>query len=125
MVPMKFVMGVSAVLSSLFVIFSVSPRTFSGMENLGIYLAAILVLTFLSNPLSKTNKFLKSVDYFLVAASLGVGFYSFFFAEEIASRIGDSTALDIYLGVVAILIVLEATRRVAGMVILYICLFSL
>jgi len=122
---MKRFIDIVAVLSSLFVIFAVSTRYFSGMENLGVYLASMLVLTFLSKPLSKTNKVLRSIDYLLVAASLLIGFYSFFFAEGIAGRIGDSTALDIYLGVVAILIVLEATRRVAGLVILFLCLFFL
>jgi TRAP transporter 4TM/12TM fusion protein len=122
---MKNIIDIVAVLSSLFVIFSVSTRYFSGMENLGVYLATVLVLTFLSKPLSKTNKLLRSIDYLLAAASILIGFYSFFFAEEIASRIGDSTSLDITLGVIAILIVLEATRRVAGWAIVCLCLFFL
>ena len=122
---MKRVIDTVAILSSLFVIFAVSTRYFSGMENLGVYLATVLVLTFLSKPLSKTNKVLRSVDYLLAAASIVIGSYSFLFSEEIASRIGDSTALDIYLGVIAILIVLEATRRVAGWAIVFLCLFFL
>jgi TRAP transporter 4TM/12TM fusion protein len=121
----KHVISAIAVLSSLFVILAVSTRYLSGMENLGIYLATVLVLTFLSKPLSKTSKALRSVDYLLAAASVVVGFYSFFFAEEIASRIGDSTVLDIYLGVVALVLVLEATRRVAGLAIVFLCLFFL
>jgi len=122
---MKRVIDVVAVLSSLFVIFAVSTRYFSGMESLGVYLTTVLVLTFLSKPLSKTNKLLRSLDCLLAAASIVIGFYSFFFSEEIASRIGDSTALDIYLGVIAILIVLEATRRVAGLSIVFLCLVFL
>ena len=122
---MKRFIDIVAVLSSLFVIFAVSTRYFSGMENLGVYLATVLVLTFLSKPLSKTNKLLISIDYLLAVASIIIGFYSFFFSEEIASRIGDSTSLDIYLGVIAILIVLEATRRVAGLSIVFLCLFFL
>jgi TRAP transporter 4TM/12TM fusion protein len=121
----KYVINTIAVLSSLFVIFAVSTRYFSGMESLGVYLATVLVLTFLSKPLSKTNKVLRSVDYLLAAASIVIGSYSFFFAEEIANRIGDSTTLDIYLGVIALIIVLEATRRVAGLAIVFLCLFFL
>jgi TRAP transporter 4TM/12TM fusion protein len=122
---MQRIIDIVAILSSLFVIYAVSTRYFSGMENLGVYLATVLVLTFLSKPLSKTNKLLRSIDYLLVAASILIGFYSFFFAEEIASRIGDSTSLDITLGVIAIFIVLEATRRVAGLSIVFLCLFFL
>jgi len=122
---MKRLIDIVAVLSSLFVIFAVSTRYFSGMENLGVYLKTVLVLTFLSKPFSKTNKLLRSIDYLLAAASILIGFYSFFFAEEIASRIGDSTALDIYLGVIALILVLEATRRVAGWAIVFLCLFFL
>ena len=122
---MKRVIDTVAILSSLFVIFAVSTRYLSEMENLGVYLGTVLVLTFLSKPLSKTNKALRSVDYLLAVASIVIGSYSFLFSEEIASRIGDSTALDIYLGVIAILIVLEATRRVAGWAIVFLCLFFL
>jgi TRAP-type uncharacterized transport system fused permease subunit len=74
----KYVINTIAVLSSLFVIFAVSTRYFSGMESLGVYLATVLVLTFLSKPLSKTNKVLRSVDYLLAAASIVIGSYSFF-----------------------------------------------
>jgi TRAP-type uncharacterized transport system fused permease subunit len=122
---MKYLVKIIAIISSFFVIFSVSTRYFSDMENLGVYLASILSLTFLSKPLSKTNKFLKLIDYLLSITSIVVGFYSFFFAEEIASRIGDSTPLDIYLGVVAILLVLEATRRVTGWAIVVLCILFL
>lgn len=122
---MKRLIDLIAVLSSLFVIFAVSTRYFSGIENMGIYLAAVLALTFLAKPLSKTNKLLRACDFLLLAASLVVGFYTFIFAEEIAGRVGDSTRLDIWLGVVAIVLVLEATRRVAGMVIVCLCLFFL
>jgi len=122
---MKYLVKIIAIISSFFVIFSVSTRYFSDMENLGVYLASILSLTFLSKPLSKTNKFLKLIDYLLSIISIVVGFYSFFFAEEIASRIGDSIPLDIYLGVVAILLVLEATRRVTGWAIVVLCILFL
>jgi TRAP transporter 4TM/12TM fusion protein len=122
---MKRFVDVVAVLSTLFVVFAVSTRYFSGMESLGVYLAMVLVLTFLSKPLSKTNIVLRSLDYLLAVASIAVGFYSFFFAEGIANRVGDSTFLDLALGVSAILIVLEATRRVAGLAIVFLCLFFL
>lgn len=120
---MKRVIDVVAIFSSLFVIFTVSTRYFSGMQSLGVYLACVLVLTFLSIPLSKTNKILKWVDYLLVVVSIVIGFYSFYFSEEIASTIGDSPHLYIFLGVIAIILVLEATRRTAGLAIVIICLF--
>ena len=119
---MKHVIDAIAVLSSLFVIFAVSTRFFSGMESLGVYLAMVMALTFLSNPLSKSNRFCRSIDFLLVAASVAIGFYSFFFAEEITGRIGEATQLDIFLGAVAVIVVLEGTRRVAGLVLVLICL---
>lgn len=121
---MQLITKIIAVSSTLFVIFSVSTRYFSSMENLGIYLASILSLTFLTKPLS-TRRIIRAIDYFLVVISFIIGFYSFFFAEEIAGRIGESTSLDTILGVFAIIIVLEATRRVAGLVIVSLCLLFL
>ncbi|MEI9479318.1 MAG: hypothetical protein WCO26_22485, partial [Deltaproteobacteria bacterium] len=114
---MKRIVDVVAIFSSLFVIFTVSTRYFGGMESLGVYIACVLVLTFLSKPLSKTHEILKWVDYLLSVASVVIGLYSFFFAEEIANTIGDSPPLYIFLGAVAIILVLEATRRLAGLVI--------
>jgi TRAP transporter 4TM/12TM fusion protein len=122
---MKRFVDVVAVLSTLFVVFAVSTRYFSGMESLGVYLAMVLLLAFLTKPLSKTNSVLRSLDYLFAVASIAVGFYSFFFAEGIANRVGDSTFLDLALGVVAIILVLEATRRVAGLAIVFLCLFFL
>ncbi len=120
---MKYVISAVAIFSTLFVVFAVSTQHFSEMENLGVYLASVLVITFLSVPISKTNKFLRSIDYLLVAGSVIIGLYSFFFAHAIASRVGDSTPTDIFLGVVAIIIILEGTRRVAGLAILFLCIF--
>ena len=120
----KRLVDVVAVLYPRFLSYSrFLPATYRGWR-VWVCLAMVLTLTFLSKPLSKTDQLLRTLDYLLVVISIAVGFF-FLLPEGIASRVGDSTFTDLALGVIAIFIVLEATRRVAGLSIVFLCLFFL
>ncbi len=80
-----------------------------------IFLAAILVLTFLLYPAHQ--RFLRRVtlpDVALALASLVVTGYVLVNYEDVIFRANSPTATDFVLGVIAILLVLEAGRRTIG-----------
>ncbi len=80
-----------------------------------IFLAAILVLTFLLYPAHQ--RFLRRVtlpDIALALASLVVTGYVLVNYEDVIFRANSPTATDFVLGVIAILLVLEAGRRTIG-----------
>ena len=93
-----------------------------------IHLGAILMLAFLLHPLGgkKTGgKFtpLFVVDIILVLASFFCCFYVVYYLNEIYSRQGDWITMDIVVGVMGILLVLEACRRLIGWFLSIICAF--
>ncbi|WP_173917060.1 TRAP transporter permease [Halobacillus sp. Marseille-Q1614] len=76
-----------------------------------------LVLIFLLYPATKKNRAKGKVawyDFILIALSFFVGTYWLFNYEQIVRSAGSLTTLDFYVGVLAVLLVLEATRRAVG-----------
>ncbi|MFC7062694.1 TRAP transporter permease [Halobacillus seohaensis] len=76
-----------------------------------------LVLIFLLFPASKKNRSKGKIawyDLVLALLSIVVGTYWIFFYEAIVSSAGSLTTLDFYVGSLAVLLVLEATRRAVG-----------
>jgi TRAP transporter 4TM/12TM fusion protein len=85
---------------------------------LSIHLGFALSLVFLLFPARKKNlKMNKPAWYDIVLAviSVGIGAYWPMMQDEIVSRVGIMTSLDFYVGLAAILLVLEATRRAVGL----------
>ncbi len=108
-----------AVVALLLVAFQVYTAGYAPMTAIfqrSIHLTFILLLLFLSTPVSRRwpppARWL--VDGVLIAASLAVGGYLYFNYDAIIDRFGWWEPADIYLGVAAILLVLEATRRAIG-----------
>ncbi|MFC7320127.1 TRAP transporter permease [Halobacillus campisalis] len=76
-----------------------------------------LVLIFLLYPATKKNRSKGKIAWYdigLALLSIVVGTYWLFFYEEIVSSAGSLTTLDFYVGALAVLLVLEATRRAVG-----------
>ncbi|MCA1056698.1 TRAP transporter permease [Rossellomorea aquimaris] len=85
---------------------------------LSIHLGFALSLVFLLFPARKKNLKLNKLawyDIVLAAISIGVGAYWPIMQDDIVSRVGIMTSLDFYVGLAAILLVLEATRRAVGL----------
>lgn len=82
-----------------------------------IHLSFGILLAFLIYPMFKHSYFLKKIRWFGYSlAAIGVmsaGYIAFFY-EEISLRPGDYTAVDIFIALVAMVILLEAGRRVLG-----------
>ena len=109
-------LAVVALLLVAFQIYTAGYAPMTAIFQRSIHLTFILVLLFLSTPASRrwppALRWL--VDGVLVAASLAMGGYLYFNYDAIIDRFGWWEPSDVYLGIVAIVLVLEATRRAIG-----------
>lgn len=88
-----------------------------------IHLGFALALIFLLFPASKKNLRVKKVawyDILLALIAVAVGAYWPVMIDELVNRVGRLTPTDYYIGIAAILLVLEATRRTVGLPIMII-----
>ena len=116
-----------AIALSIFQLYTAGFGALTAMFQRGIHIMLILAIVFLYYPSSKKasrDKFDKylAFDLFLFSLSFIVVLYILIFFDEIIWRQGEWTALDITLGIVTILLVIEATRRIIGLVMAIICL---
>ncbi len=90
--------------------------TMTSMKKMGLFLAFVLCLVFLHYPAKRGAKNRKPgiVDYLLSILGASVGLYTFFFIDAFFARYFMSTPLDIAFGLLAVLLILEAGRRVVG-----------
>ncbi|MBS8263138.1 TRAP transporter permease [Mesobacillus boroniphilus] len=88
-----------------------------------IHLGFALALIFLLFPARKKNLKEKKVawyDLLLAVIAVAVGAYWPLMIDELVNRVGRLTPTDFYIGIAAILLVLEATRRTVGLPIMII-----
>ncbi len=110
--------GAVAVAMSLFHLYTAAFRTFPAVTQMGVHLAFALFLAFILLPptlRSRRRDRVPIYDFVLAVAGGGVIGYLLFFYREIVLRAGAPTTVDVVVGVVAILLVLEATRRKVGL----------
>ncbi|MBR2657161.1 MAG: TRAP transporter permease [Loktanella sp.] len=117
--PILWVITLVAITMSLFQMYT------AGIEPMGLFyqrsahLGFILFLAFLIFPVTGPTRPRGSIGWvveagFLTAAFLS-GFYIFYFLDDIISRAGWWSRTDIIMGTIAIIAVLEASRRVVGL----------
>ncbi|MDA0652448.1 MAG: TRAP transporter fused permease subunit [Proteobacteria bacterium] len=82
----------------------------------GLFLGFILLFSFAFYPATKKSRsrFAFAVDLAMVALSLYVTLYVVLDFEEVFGRAGDILFQDYVVGILAVLLVLEATRRTTG-----------
>ncbi len=105
---------------SLFELYTAGVIAMTAMRHRSVFLTSILVIAFLTRPLYKGARRDRlngalCVDLILVAMSVAVGAYIFIDLNGIFDRQGDWSQWDINVGIVLVLLVLEATRRVIGL----------
>ncbi len=112
----RWVVGVVGAFFSLFYIYSSGFGLFSLESHLGIYMGCTLILCFLLYPATKRSpsKRSSSVDIALAILSFIVVAYWIIQWPTYAYRIGNPTMLDILIGSVLIVLVVEVARRVLG-----------
>ena len=115
--PIATLVFLIAVAMSIFHLYTAGFGILLAMKQRAIHLTFALVLAFFLYPASKKLKGKEGFplyDWIFVAISLAIGVYLLIEFESIIFRAGSPNTLDLFMGVLAILIVLEATRRTIG-----------
>jgi TRAP transporter 4TM/12TM fusion protein len=110
-----------AISFSLFHLYSAYIGGFGSQLQRSIHLAFVLLLIYLLYPMLKKKPDISEQEggiplYDICLAVIGtiVGLYWLFFFDEIIRRTGNYNYIDLTVGALAIVLVLEATRRVVG-----------
>lgn len=129
----RILIAVIAVAMALFHLYTSGVRPLPGIQQRAIHLAFALALIFLLYPFrsrkgeSKEEKEtddkrrLSILDFVFIALAAAIGVYVTVEYEALSLRTGMPSFLDSMCAVLAILLILEATRRVIGWSILIIC----
>ncbi|MBW1713637.1 MAG: TRAP transporter fused permease subunit, partial [Deltaproteobacteria bacterium] len=120
------VVMVLAVSLSLFQLYTAGLTALTALVQRSVHLAAILCLTFLLRPPFKGARKDKYtlwffLDVVLVGASIYCTFYISYYLNDIFERQGDWLPMDMVVSLIGIFLVLEACRRVIGLVMTGIC----
>ena len=121
-VPGKLLVSIAAAWS-LFQLWIASPvpfmlgfGVFGATEARSIHLAFALFLAYMAYPALKRSPrdYIPIQDWVLAAVAAFCGAYMFMFYEQLSQRPGAPILQDVIIGVVGILLLLEATRRALG-----------
>ena len=111
------IVSVIAILMSVFHLWTAWQGTLLAMKQRSLHMIFAFTIGFLLYPArskSKNKNKVQILDWVFVAISLIVWGYIFFNVEAIALKGGRMSQQDMILGVAAVLITLEVTRRVVG-----------
>jgi len=110
-----------AVSASLFQLYTGGFGIFSSMVQRSVHWTFMSVLAFLLYRGTKKSKRKTPtvVDLIFAALALIAGLYIFFNWEAVVERAGMPIERDIYFGIIMVIVVLEATRRVVGAALAY------
>lgn len=105
-----------AIVMSLFHLYTAGFGILLAMKQRAMHLMFVFVLGFLMYPASKRfdKTKIQFFDWFLAGGGIIVTGYILMFYEELVRRGGRPTSLDMVMGVIAIILVLEVTRRSIG-----------
>lgn len=110
-----FIIGI---IWSLFHFYTAGAGMLTASLQRSAHLSVGLALCFLYFPSSAKIKDAYSRlpwwDVLLAAAGFVCVFYIFYFYEDLVHRIGEPTQMDIYMGILTVLLILEAGRRAFG-----------
>jgi TRAP transporter 4TM/12TM fusion protein len=112
--PLSFAFGVAL---SLFVLIEVNFSILTPLRQLSIFVTAGLVLCFLQVPLHPKLRHvigLRVVDWILAILSVGCCVYLFAQGASLGQRAAEYTPSDLWVGVLGMVLVIEAARRTVG-----------
>lgn len=96
-------------------VFGIFPSTLQRAPHLGF----AMTLIFMLYPRSSKSKseYIPWYDFIFIGLSIAVSSYHVIFYEELIHRVGNYNNIDIAVSVIAIILLAEASRRIAGMII--------
>ena len=106
-----------AVCMALFHLYTSGFGRLPGLQQRSIHLAFALILTFFIYPFTKKRNrkgFMVLNIIFSIGAILSCGNITFVIYYVLYERAGAATTVDIWLGIILILLVLDMTRRIMG-----------
>jgi TRAP transporter 4TM/12TM fusion protein len=117
---LKWIVFIGLLSFSLFQLYTAVFGVFTAQIQRSIHLGFALALIFILFPAKKGTAKKGKVkitwyDAILALLSIGVGLYWPLNINELVLRVSDLSAMDMFFGISAILLVLEATRRAVGM----------
>ena len=115
--------ALTGILLSAFQLYTAGIQTLNLFYQRGTHLMLILILAFLLFPIAKRAWLRWPVDLAMIGASIATGGYLVLNLDAIIDRAGFWTQTDIVMGIITTILVLEASRRVIGPVIMFIGLF--
>ncbi len=97
--------------------FSLGVLVFNDTETRAIHLGFAVFLSFMSYPAFKRspNDRVPVTDWLFAIVGTFCAVYIFVFYRELSTRPGQPTPMDVYTGLVGMVLLLEATRRVLGL----------
>ena len=123
------VVGIIAVIWTLFQLYTGFFGLFPAVLQRSVTLGFALVLTFLDCSALQKNRKKETIpfyDWILSALSVAIVVYLFINYKSLVMRGGSPTSTDVVMGCIAILLVIEAVRRVVGLplVIVSVCFLT-
>lgn len=119
---MRLVIMVVAVLMAVYHLIYTQYLLQPAMQHINTHLAFCLVIVFLTAFQASTSKLLRTLQGLFIFLSLVATIYVHLFTDELMMRSWFSTPIDLAIGAILILLVLEATRRSFGVFIPLFCL---
>ena len=115
---MALFISITAIVMAIFHLYTAGFGRFPALQQRSIHLAFTLILTFFIYPVSKraiSGKWSMLINsVYSIGALAACGNIAFYIYYVLFDRAGESTSLDIVLGSILILLVLDMTRRVMG-----------
>jgi len=105
--------------------FGVFPSTLQRAPHVGVALVLIFLLYPAKRSSGVPNDGIPWYDYCFTFLGFAASAYHLVFYEDLVWRAGLYTQIDMIVGIIAILLVIEATRRIAGPVIISLAVFFL
>lgn len=125
--PMKRVISFIAIVWALLQLYTAAFGVFPPTIQRAPHVGFALILIFLLYPFRRknANKGIPWYDYILAILSFIVAFYHIIEYEGLIYRVGMFNKTDTIIAIIAVLLVLEATRRIAGPVLVSLATFFL
>ena len=110
-----------AIVFSSFQIITAAFSPLSSTVVRSVHVGFLLVLVFVLHPPLRQ----RALGWVVAAVAFAAGLYHWVFEADLVQRAGDMTQADMVVGVVTIVLVFEAARRIMGFALPLICLFFL
>src|SRR3990167_9537515 len=110
-----------ALLFSIFQIITAAFHPVSSQILRAVHVGFLLMVVFLCFPLRGRGQPWQPMAWLLGLAGMATAFYQWYFEADLIQRSGDLTQADMVIGLMLIVLVFEAARRVMGIALPFIC----